>query len=394
MGTLRDHLRRHLRPTRTTGPTGLDRPPAACDDRETSAPSGATAPRPIYLAGIPVTTSLARSADRVTAPESPADERIEKKTLSILSRPIDAAEEARLRAYLDAATAAATRRGYGSDLEHFRTWCVTIGHSALPAEPATVARYVAALAADGYKVATLQRRLAAISSAHQAAGLDTPTKSTAVRTVMQGIRRTHGTAQDGKAPLLPSDLKLMVAELDDSPAGRRDRALLLLGFAGAFRRSELVGLDVGDLRSTPQGLIVTLRRSKTDQEGEGAEKGIPKGRDRELCPVRAVQAWLKAASLESGPLFRAISRSGRVGEKRLADYHVVRVIKELTEAIGLDPEDYGGHSLRVGLATAAAQAGVDERRIMLQTGHRSEKMVRKYIRSAKLFEGNAADGLL
>lgn len=375
----------------TTGPaSGPPAAPAAVDSGHS--------PRPIYLGETPVDTSLVaadpRSSDRVPTPD-PADEtRIENKTLSIPVSPIAPAEAARLRAYLDAAQAAATRDGYRSDLEHFTTWCVTNGHSALPATAATVARYVADLAAGGYKVATLERRLAAISGAHHAAGLDTPTKSLAVRTVMQGIRRTHGTAQDAKAPLLPADLALMVAELDDSLAGKRDKALLLLGFAGAFRRSELVGLDVSDVRTTAQGLIVTLRRSKTDQEGAGVQKGIPRGRDKALCPVRALDAWTKAAGITEGPLFRPVDQVGRVGEKRLADYHVVRVIKRLVEAIGLDPELYGGHSLRAGLATAAAQAGAEERDIMRQTGHKSEKMVRKYIRGAKLFDKNAADGLL
>lgn len=390
MATLRDALRKRLAGTTPAiGFSPIAPPPAACDTGSTP-PS----PGPIYLSETPVESALvpAGAGPSAASPSDPV--RIENKTLSILNRPIDPAEAAALRGYLDAATAEATRDGYRADLAHFADWCVTNGHTALPAESATVARYLAALAQAGYKVATLERRLAAISSAHQAQGLDTPTRGAAVRTILQGIKRAHGTAQDGKAPLLPDDLRRMVALLDASPAGRRDRALLLLGFAGAFRRSELVSLDLADLQMRREGLVVTLRRSKTDQEGQGAQKGIPRGRGRETCPVRAVEAWIKAAGITEGPLFRPVAKAGRVSAQRLADFHLVRLIKRLTAAIGLDPELYGGHSLRVGLATAAALAGAEERDIMRQTGHKSEKMVRRYIRDARLFEGNAADGLL
>jgi integrase len=367
MSPLRDALRRHLKRR-----------------------SGAW----IYRAETPVELSIISLADRALTPGTGEQTRIEKQQLSIPVAPIDAAEEARLRAYLDAATAAATRAGYASDLAHFTDWCVTNGHSALPAEAATVARYVAALAADGYAVSTLTRRLTAISQAHQARGIDTPTKSLAVRAMMQGIRRKHGTAQEGKTPILPADLREMLPHYGDDLGGRRDKALMLLGFAAALRRSELVALNVADLTFRREGLVVMIRRSKTDQEGEGVELGIPKGRNRELCPVRAVEAWIKAAGLEAGPLFRPVDQAGRVSPERLRDFTVVRVVKRLVEAIGLDPDDYGGHSLRAGLATAAAQAGAEERDIMRQTRHKSEKMVRRYIRGAKLFERNAADGLL
>jgi integrase len=186
----------------------------------------------------------------------------------------------------------------------------------------------------------------------------------------------------------------MVATLDDSLSGRRDRALILLCFAGAFRRSELVSLDVGDLRRCREGLIVTLRRSKTDQEGQGTVKGIPRGQSAATCPVAAVEAWISAAQLRSGPLFRRVYPSGRVGTKPLAAFHLVRVVKRLAEAVGLDPALYAGHSLRAGLATAAAAAGRGERAIMRQTGHRSERSVRRYIRDGRLFHDNVADGLL
>lgn len=304
------------------------------------------------------------------------------------------AEADAIRGYLDDSQAANTRAAYRADLADFTAWCLPLGLTPIPASPQTIARYLVALADErGLKVATLTRRLSAISQAHQARGLETPTASLVVRKVFAGIKRRHGTAQDARAPLLPEDLRLMVAQLDESLAGRRDRAMLLLGFAGALRRSELVGLRVEDLQIQRAGLILALRRSKTDQEGEGASRGIPRGR-RETCPVRAVEAWLAAAQLASGPLFRPIDRHGNLKPSALAGVEVWRLVKRLAEAVGLDPAAYGGHSLRAGLATAAAAAGAEERDIMRQTGHKSEKMVRRYIRQAQLFTDNAASGLL
>lgn len=328
-------------------------------------------------------TPIARALTRQTS-------RIETPSFSIL----DESEAAQIRGYLDAALAPGTRQGYRRDWRSFRTWCTAHALPALPATPATVARYLAALARQGRKVATIARRLSAIAHAHQARDLPSPARALLVRAVLRGITRTHGSAQAGKAPLLPDDLSAMVAHLDDSLAGKRDRALILLGFAGAFRRAELVSLDVGDLQVRPAGLIVTLRRSKTDQEGRGAVKGIPRGRTPATCPVRAVQAWVAAAQLRRGPLFRPIDRYGHVRPRRLAAFHVVRVVKRLAHAAGLDPTRYAGHSLRAGLATAAAAAGASERAIMRQTGHTSERTVRRYIRDGRLFHDNAAAGLL
>lgn len=395
MPTLHEAIARRLATRKAqpaTGRTGDDRAEGQAVDWGISPPS-----RPIYLAEAPVETALvcppAAVPDRALTPH-PEDRKaalIDPQTPP--PAPISPAEAATIRDYLDAAQAEATRAGYRSDLAHFTTWCEARSLGSLPAEPATVARYLADLAQDGYAVATLERRLAAISQAHQARDLDTPTRSLAVRKVFAGIRRRHGAAQHGKAPLLPDDLVLMIAELDESPTGLRDKALLLLGFAGAFRRSELVGLDVADLQLRRDGLVVTLRRSKTDQEGQGIVKGIPRGK-KGRCPVRAVEAWLAAASISEGPMFRPIDRHGNVRPQRLADYHVARLVKRLAEACGLDPAAYAGHSLRAGLVTAAAQAGAEERDIMRQTGHKSERTLRKYIREANLFRDNAADGLL
>jgi len=300
--------------------------------------------------------------------------------------PLDAA---RTRAYIDAATAPNTRRAYRSDWDDFTRWCMAHGLLSLPATPETVALYLAALAAVT-KVSTVGRRLTAIAKAHRAAGYETPTKSEAVHLTMRGIRRTHGVAPNQKAPAVLADLRAMLAVLPNNLIGARDRALLLLGFAGAFRRSELVSLDVADLAFGERGLTVTLRRSKGDQEGEGAKKGIPFGRHALTCPVGAVRDWLDMSAISEGALFRPINRHGQVGEARLGDKAVALVVKRAAAAAGLDPAKYAGHSLRAGLATSAAAGGAQERHIMRQTGHRSVTMLRRYTRDGELFRDNAA----
>jgi site-specific recombinase XerD len=301
------------------------------------------------------------------------------------------------RDYVVAAKAPNTVRAYRADWSDFAAWCGQHRLEPLPAAPETVTLYLTALAGQK-KAATLQRRLSAISQAHQAAGLEPPTKAAAVRTVWAGIRRTHGTAQQGKAPVVVAELRRMVDALPSSTLGVRDRALLLLGFAGAFRRSELVGLDVADVRPTADGLVVTLRRSKTDQEGAGREVGIPYGSTPATCPVRAVRAWLEVhahrANLAFGtvalPLFHRVDRHGRQLPGRLSDRAVARVVQRTARAAGLDAATYAGHSLRAGLATSAAAADVPERVIAQQTGHKSMTVLRRYIRSGSLFRENAA----
>jgi integrase len=207
---------------------------------------------------------------------------------------------------------------------------------------------------------------------------------------MKGIRRTKGTAPAQKAAALTDDIRAMVDATDAGTIGARDRALVLLGFAGAFRRSELIGLDVEDCVFGKDGLTVTLRRSKTDQAGAGRKVGIPYGSNPDTCPVRMVQAWIEQAGLTAGPVFRSISRHGRVQPGRLCGIDVARVVKKLAERAQLDAAKYAGHSLRAGHATSAAIAGASERSIMNQTGHRSVQMVRRYIRDASLFRENSA----
>jgi integrase len=297
------------------------------------------------------------------------------------------------RAYAAKAKAEATRRAYRAAWAGFVAWCEERGFAALPAEPGTIALYLSHLADSGRRLATIQKALAALVEAQRAAGFPSPRDDARVRVVMKGIRRTLGVAPRQKDPVSPSELRAMVRSRPETLQGFRDRALLLVGFAGAFRRTELVALDVGDVAFGEDGLTVTLRRSKTDQEGVGRKVGIPFGSTPECCPVRTLRRWLEAAGLEEGPLFRPVKGS-TLAVARLSDQAVARLVKRAAEAVRLNPSRLSGHSLRAGLATAAAKAGKSERSIMAQTGHRSAQMVRRYIRDGGLFQGNAAAGLL
>lgn len=280
-----------------------------------------------------------------------------------------------------------TRRAYQSDLAHFETW-----GGSVPAAPTMVASYLAAHAEE-LSVATLVRRVATISKAHEARGLPNPCRSEIVRATLRGIKRTRGTAQQQARPLVREDLLRVLDSLGQAAKDIRDGALLLLGFAGGFRRSELVGLDRADIEHVRQGLIVTLRFSKTDQEGAGRKVGIPHGRTRH-CPVAAVDIWLALSGIDDGPIFRPVDRHGHVHTERLSGEAVSLVIKERVAAAGIDPSGFSGHSLRAGFATSAAQAGVSTIKIRAQTGHASDAMLSRYIRDGQLFVHNAAGALL
>lgn len=296
------------------------------------------------------------------------------------------------REFIRASKSENTLRGYLSDWREFCAWCESHGVCPLPAASETVASYIAECAGH-LKPGSIQRRLNAIAEAHKAAGLDSPTTAGMVKNVMKGIRRTLGTAPVQKSPTLTDDIRAMVDAADAGLIGARDRALILLGFAGAFRRSELVALDIVDCAFGKDGLTVTLRRSKTDQQAAGRKVGIPYGSNPETCPVRMLQAWIEAAAISAGPVFRSISRHGRVRPGRLSPIDVARVVKKLADRAGLDAAKYAGHSLRAGHATSAAIAGASERSIMNQTGHRSVQMVRRYIRDGSLFRENSAGKL-
>jgi len=285
-----------------------------------------------------------------------------------------------------------TLRGYRADWRDFCQWCEGHRTCPLPASPEAVASYIAECAGR-LKVGSVQRRLNAIAEAHKAVGVDSPTLSGIVGNTLKGIKRQLGTAAAQKAPALTADIRAMVDGSNAGLIGLRDCALILLGFAGAFRRSEIVGLDIEDCAFGKDGLTVTLRRSKTDQEGQGRKIGIPYGANPETCPVRVLQTWLELAAITDGPLFRSLTRHGKVQPYRLSPVDVARIVKKLAKQAGLDPAIYAGHSLRAGHATSAAASGASERSIMNQTGHRSVQMVRRYIREGSLFRENSAGKL-
>lgn len=295
--------------------------------------------------------------------------------------------------YARAARAEATTRAYAGDLDAFRAWCAARGLAALPATPGVVAVYLAALADQGRKPATIARALAGIAAAHRAAGLPWAKSAPAIVEVMKGIRRALGVAPEQKAPVTDAELRALVAALE-GPAAVRDRALLLVGWFGAFRRSEIVALEVSDVEHVTEGLRVRVRRSKTDQEGTGDTKGIPFASDPALCPVRALVAWLEAAGITEGPIFRAVDKGGNVGPVAITGAAVALVVKRAASRAGLDAGRFAGHSLRSGFATTAAAKGRGLDAIMRQTGHRSERVARRYIRHATVFVQNAAVGLL
>jgi integrase len=262
----------------------------------------------------------------------------------------------------------------------------------VPAAPAMVAEYFAHHA-DLLSVATLVRRLASLSKAHAAKGHPSPTSSELVKATMRGIKRQRGTAQVEAKPLLKEVLFEVLAVTGETTKDLRDRALLLVGFAGGFRRSELVGLDHDDIDHVRQGLVITLRRSKTDQLGAGRKVGIPLGRSR-WCPVAALDHWLAYSGITDGPLFRPVNRHGRIMSQRLSGEAVSLVIRERLVAARYDHTGFSGHSLRAGFATSAAQAGVPTLKIREQTGHASDAMLARYVREGELFVGNAAGALL
>ncbi len=293
-----------------------------------------------------------------------------------------------------AARARSTLRAYEHDWTQFQVWCQGHNLAPLPATPQSVILYATDLTKNhGRKWSTLQRRLAAISQLHQQAGFESPTRAWAVQQFLSGLCREIGVAPQRKRPVLAADLKQILAKLPSTLSGKRDRAVLLLGFTGAFRRSELVALNAEDFEETRGGLIIRIRRSKTDQDGEGRRVGIPQGREQSTCPVWALAVWTAAAKIEDGALFRVMNRHDHVLPQRLSGEGVGIVVKRWVKSLGLDAKAFAGHSLRAGLATSAAAAGKSERTIMNQTGHRSVTTVRRYIREGELLRENAADGL-
>lgn len=282
--------------------------------------------------------------------------------------------------YLQASLSDNTRRAYSKDIEHFLAW-----GGRIPASPEILASYLAEHARK-LSFATLGRRTVAIGLAHTMKRLPSPALSKIVKTTLQGIRRTKGSAQRRVTPILLNDIRTMVKNLEGIK-GVRDKALLLTGFAGAFRRSELVSIRVEDIKFVDEGLVIRLRRSKTDQAGKGRDIAIPAMRGT-CCPVKAVLKWLKVAEITSGPLFRRVDRYGHVDERGLTPQSVALIVKERAKAVGLDADEFSGHSLRAGFVTSAAKSGASAWKICQQTGHQSASLMQRYIRDTQIFANN------
>ena len=291
--------------------------------------------------------------------------------------------------YAQASISTNTQRAYRFAWERFSRWAQQKRATPLPAFPNTLCSYLASMADEGCALSSIEQALAAINKAHELKGwFPSPTKAPAVRTVMQGIRRTLGHGKRQKEPATADILRSALRDLGDSLIEVRDRALLLLGFAGAFRRSELTGLNLEDLSFRPEGIVISVRRSKTDQEGHGLSKAIFFASDPKTCPVRALRTWLDQSGVTEGALFRSVDRHGHLGEN-LSDRAIALVVKRRLPA-----GDFSGHSLRAGFITTAALQGKPERSIMKQTGHRSHRILREYVRTATVFEDNAGNGIL
>jgi integrase len=293
-----------------------------------------------------------------------------------------------------ASKAPSTIKAYNSDWADFEAWCRGHRLRSLPAVPETVAMYIAELA-DDCAAGTISRRLISISRRHRTAGLSSPAtaKNEVVGEALKGVRRLKGTAQKGKDPLLLEHIRKVIKKCPDGLLGIRDKALLLVGFAGAFRRSELVALECQDLKFTRNGAIATIRVSKTDQERAGAQIALFYGKEASTCPVTALRHWLRASNIKSGPAFRGVDRHQRVSRNGLNADSVARIVKRALLRAGYSPKNFAGHSLRAGFATQASLNGSTEIAIQRQTRHKSLVTLRKYIRPGEIFRLNAASDL-
>ena len=301
-------------------------------------------------------------------------------------------EVERARAFMEASTAPATLRAYKSDWSRFCGWCAERDLPALPAHPGAVGLFLSGEADAGVKASTINRRAAAIRHFHVAGRLPSPTADPEVRRVMIGVRRQLGVRPAQKAPATAARLVEMLKHCPDSLRGKRDRAILALGFSGAFRRSELVALKVADLDEVPDGLRITIRRSKTDQEGTGHEIAVLRG--SQLRAVEAVRDWLSAAGITAGPIFRRIWKNDRVADRALTAEVVADLVKQYASLAGFNAALFAGHSLRAGFLTSAAEAGADVFRMMDVSRHKKVETIRTYVRRADAFKDHAGRGFL
>ena len=294
---------------------------------------------------------------------------------------------------LEHSKAANTIRAYQSDFNDFRIFCSKNSFRSMPTDPKIVSLYLTQLSTNEAKMSTLKRRIVSIGVIHKLKGHYLDTKHPSIIENLMGIKRRKGSIQKGKKPLLINTLKVIIDVIDQQDKEEikklRDRSIIIIGFSGGFRRNEIVSLDYEDLDFVQEGLKINLRKSKTDQFGEGFVKGLPYFDNSQYCPVVSMQKWIEISKINSGALFRRFNKGSTLSENRLTDQTVALLIKEYLKLVGIDSKNYSGHSLRSGFATSAAESGVEERSIMAMTGHKSTEMVRRYIKEANIFKNNA-----
>ena len=290
-----------------------------------------------------------------------------------------------------------TVRAYKSDFNDFLIFCAQNGFKSLPSDPKIVSLYLTYLSTKNVKMSTLKRRLVSIGVIHKLKGLYLDTKHPAIIENIMGIKRRKGSIQKAKKPILINNLKKIINVIDQEKKEEikklRDRSIILIGFSGGFRRNEIVSIDYDDLDFVPEGLKISIRRSKTDQFGEGFTKALPYFDNSQYCPVVSLKKLLDLSKINTGPVFRRFIKGSKLSEYRLTDQTVALLIKKYINLAGIDSRNYSGHSLRSGFATSAADSGVEERNIMAMTGHKSAEMVRRYIKDANLFKNNALNKL-
>ena len=294
---------------------------------------------------------------------------------------------------LQSSKAINTVRAYKSDFKDFGLFCAQNGFKSLPSEPKIVSLYLTHLSTKEVKMSTLKRRLVSIGVIHKLKGHYLDTKHPIIIENIMGIRRRKGSIQKGKKPLLINSLKLLINVIDKYNSENikkfRDRSIILMGFSGGFRRNEIVSLDYDDLDFVNEGLKINLKKSKTDQFGEGSVKALPYFDNIQYCPVLTLKNWIEVSKINSGPLFRRFNKGSKLSTNRLTNQTVALLIKKYLQLAGIDSKNYSGHSLRSGFATSAAESGAEGRSIMTMTGHKSKEMVRRYIKESNLFKNNA-----
>ena len=286
-----------------------------------------------------------------------------------------------------------TIRAYRSDFKDFSVFCAKNSFKSFPTDSKIVALYLTYLSSKGAKISTLKRRLVSLGVIHKLKGHYLDTKHPIIIENLMGIKRKIGSFQQGKKPILINQLKSIINVIDNEKTKEikkiRDKTLILIGFGGGFRRSELVSIDYNDVELVPEGVKIVIRRSKTDQFGEGMIKGLPYFSNQNYCPVLHLKKWLELSNIKSGPIFRRFSKSFKLSKNRLTGQSVALLLKNYLDIAGIENKNYSGHSLRSGFATASAESGADERSIMAMTGHKTTQMVRRYIKEANLFKNNA-----